>query len=140
MDSGMLPSVLFLDWVLVMHFIDIIPSWILSHHAEGQAKYWVELDPDWDYRTLTLSQPRILSHHTEGQAKYWVELDPDWDYHTLTYDNYPAFFDKTVKSMEPGPTATDNPASISAFRDRGSKLVMWHVRRLPLSISLLSYL
>jgi len=61
-----------------------------------------------------------------GQAKYWVELDPDWDYHSLTYDNYPAFYDKTVKMMEPGPTATDNPESIAAFRDRGSKLVMWH--------------
>ena len=53
-------------------------------------------------------------------------LDPDWDYHSLTYDNYPAFYDKTVKMMEPGPTATDNPESIAAFRDRGSKLVMWH--------------
>jgi len=28
--------------------------------------------------------------------------------------------------MEPGPTATDNPASIAAFRDAGHKLVMWH--------------
>merc|ERR1719272_1862207 len=28
--------------------------------------------------------------------------------------------------MEPGPTATDNPASISSFRDRGGKVVMWH--------------
>ena len=62
----------------------------------------------------------------DGQAKYWVELDPAWDYHSLTYDNYPAFFDKTVRTMEPGPTATDNPKSISAFRDKGGKLVMWH--------------
>jgi|TARA_B110000208_G_scaffold191464_1_gene258393 hypothetical protein len=62
----------------------------------------------------------------DGQAKYWVELDPKWDYRDLTYENYPAFFDKTVKAMEPGPTATDNAESIKAFRDRGSKLVMWH--------------
>ena len=34
--------------------------------------------------------------------------------------------DKTVRAMEPGPTATDNPASIAAFRDAGHKLVMWH--------------
>lgn len=61
-----------------------------------------------------------------GQAKYWVEFDADWDYKTLTYDNYPAFFDKTVKTMEPGPTATDNPESIQAFRNKGGKLVMWH--------------
>ena len=37
-----------------------------------------------------------------GQGKYWVELDPDWDYHSLRYDNYAAFFDKTVRAMEPG--------------------------------------
>merc|ERR1712196_410424 len=28
--------------------------------------------------------------------------------------------------MEPGPTATDNPESIGAFRDSGGKLLMWH--------------
>ena len=61
-----------------------------------------------------------------GQAKYWVELDPEWDYHSLTEENYPAFFDKTVQVMEPGPTATDNPESISAFKEAGHKLVMWH--------------
>jgi len=67
-----------------------------------------------------------------GQAKYWVELDPEWDYHSLTYENYPAFYDKTVKAMEPGPTATDNAESIKAFRDKagmqgeGGKLIMWH--------------
>ena len=69
---------------------------------------------------------RSLMSIPDGQAKYFVEFDPDWDYHSLTYENYAAFFDKTVQIMEPGPTATDNAKSISAFRDRGSKLIMWH--------------
>lgn len=42
------------------------------------------------------------------------------------YDNYAAFYDKTCRAMTPGPTTTDNPKSISAFRDKGGKLVMWH--------------
>eukprot|EP00040_Diaphanoeca_grandis_P020936 m.111350 g.111350 ORF g.111350 m.111350 type:complete len:615 (-) comp28115_c0_seq1:975-2819(-) len=62
----------------------------------------------------------------DGQAKYWVEFNASWDYHSLTYDNYPQFFDKSVKIMEPGPTATDNAKSISSFRDKGGKVIMWH--------------
>jgi hypothetical protein len=63
----------------------------------------------------------------EDQAKYWVEFDPTWDYKKeLTYSSFPPFFDKTVQIMEPGPTATDNPQSIHAFRDQGHKLLMWH--------------
>ena len=44
----------------------------------------------------------------------------------MNYQNWQTFYDKTVRIMEPGPTATDNPESISAFRDKGGKLVMWH--------------
>ena len=54
------------------------------------------------------------------------QLNSTWDYRTLTYENFPAFFDKTVLAMEPGPTATDNPQSIRSFRDGGGKLLMWH--------------
>ena len=31
-----------------------------------------------------------------------------------------------LQAMTPGPTATDNPESVSAFRDKGGKLLMWH--------------
>ena len=74
----------------------------------------------------TLAGKRMFSI-AEDQGKYWVEYDPDWDYTTaLSYASWPAFFDKTVRIMEPGPTATDNPQSIRAFRDAGHKLIMWH--------------
>ena len=36
------------------------------------------------------------------QPRYWVYFDPQWDWKTaLTYQNYAAFFDKTVKMIEP---------------------------------------
>ena len=73
----------------------------------------------------TLAASKIFSI-ADGQGKYWVEFDPDWDYRTLTYDNFAAFYDKTVEIMGPGPTPTDNAESIGAFRDRGGKMLMWH--------------
>jgi hypothetical protein len=72
-----------------------------------------------------LAGARLMSI-AAGQAKYWVEFDADWDETSLTYANFPAFFDKTMLAMTPGPTTTDNAASVSAFRDRGGKLLSWH--------------
>jgi hypothetical protein len=59
-----------------------------------------------------------------AQPQYWVYFDPTWDWHTLTYDNYLQFFTDTLKMVGPL-MASDNP-DLSAFRDRGGKLVMWH--------------
>src|SRR5262245_29547414 len=58
------------------------------------------------------------------QPKYWVYLDPNWDWKTLTYQNYGAFFDKTVQVVGPV-IATDNP-DLSAFAARGGKLLLFH--------------
>jgi hypothetical protein len=58
------------------------------------------------------------------QPKYWVYLDPNWDWKTLTYDNYGAFFDKTVEMVNPV-IGTDNP-DLSAFAQRGGKLLLFH--------------
>lgn len=58
------------------------------------------------------------------QPKYWVYLDPDWDWHSLTYANYASFFDKTIQMVEKV-IGTDD-ADLRSFRDRGSKLLMWH--------------
>jgi len=59
-----------------------------------------------------------------AQPQYWVYFDPTWDWRTLTFDNYLQFFSDTVKMVGPL-MASDNP-DLSAFRDRGGKLVMWH--------------
>jgi len=59
-----------------------------------------------------------------AQPQYWVYFDPTWDWHTLTYDNYLQFFKDTVAMVGPL-MASDNP-NLAPFRDRGSKLIMWH--------------
>jgi hypothetical protein len=57
-----------------------------------------------------------------AQPRYWVYLNPSWDWKTaLNYSNYQAFFDKTVKMVEPM-IGTDN-ADLKPFRDAGGKLV-----------------
>lgn len=58
------------------------------------------------------------------QPRYWVYFDPTWDWTTLNYDNYLQFFRDTVAQVGPR-MASDNP-DLSAFRDRGGKLLMWH--------------
>lgn len=59
-----------------------------------------------------------------AQPRYWVYFDPTWDWTTLNYDNYPQFFRDTVDKVGPI-TASDNP-DLSAFRNRGGKVLMWH--------------
>ena len=58
-----------------------------------------------------------------AQPRYWVYFDPNWDWTTLTYANYEAFFKKTMAMVNPL-MASENP-DLSAFRDRGGKLLMW---------------
>jgi pimeloyl-ACP methyl ester carboxylesterase len=61
---------------------------------------------------------------TLEQAKYWVYLDPNWDWKTLNYENFEAFFDKTVEMVGPM-IATDDP-DLSDFAERGGKLLLFH--------------
>lgn len=58
------------------------------------------------------------------QGKYWVYFDANWNWQTLDYSNYLAFFKDTVAKVGPM-MASDNP-DLSAFRDRGGKLVLYH--------------
>jgi hypothetical protein len=59
-----------------------------------------------------------------NQPRYWVYFDETWDWKTLNYDNYLGFFQDTVDAVGPI-MASDNP-DLSAFRDEGGKLLMWH--------------
>jgi hypothetical protein len=58
------------------------------------------------------------------QPKYWVYFDPAWDWHTLDYDNYASFFEDSVARV--GPLMASDDPNLSAFRDGGGKLVLWH--------------
>lgn len=57
-------------------------------------------------------------------AQFWVNQDPSWDWQTLTYENYPAFFETSVTKFNEV-IGTDDP-DLSAFRDSGGKVLMWH--------------
>jgi pimeloyl-ACP methyl ester carboxylesterase len=59
-----------------------------------------------------------------NQPRYWVYLDPSWDWNTLTYANYGQFFQKTVDMV--GPLMASNNPDLSAFRNRGGKLIVYH--------------
>lgn len=82
--------------------------------------YGVERDADLA-RGLAGATPFPIA--TE-QPKFWVYLDPNWDWTTLNYGNYESFFKDTMRAVGPL-MASENP-DLSAFRDRGGKLVMWH--------------
>src|SRR5215831_14123546 len=76
------------------------------------------------YQTTTSKANDTFSPATVAQGKYWVYFDPTWDWHVLDYANYLQFFRDTVDNVGPI-TASDNP-DLRAFRDRGSKVVIWH--------------
>ena len=59
-----------------------------------------------------------------AQPRYWVYFDPSWDWTTLSYDNYEAFFKKTMQMVNPM-MASENP-DLTAFRNAGGKVLTWH--------------
>ncbi|MGW0576786.1 tannase/feruloyl esterase family alpha/beta hydrolase [Streptomyces sp. NPDC002920] len=59
----------------------------------------------------------------------WVQRNPDWDWHTLTYDKFVQLIDQSVKEFPA--FSTDDP-DVSAFRNNGGKLVLWHGQADPL--------
>ncbi len=58
------------------------------------------------------------------QGKYWVYFDAAWNWQVLDYKNYLDFFKDTVAKVGPM-MASDNP-DLSAFRNHGGKLVLYH--------------
>jgi feruloyl esterase len=56
--------------------------------------------------------------------RYFLTQNPQWDWTTLTYASYEQLWDQSVEQFN-GVIGTDNP-DLSAFRDRGGKLIAWH--------------
>jgi hypothetical protein len=56
--------------------------------------------------------------------KFWVLEDPDWDYRTATHADFEAIFERSETKFH-DLIGADNP-DLSAFSDRGGKLIMWH--------------
>ena len=57
------------------------------------------------------------------QAQFWIYFDPTWTVSQLNYANFQPFMQKTMAMMN-ALTASENP-DLSAFRNRGGKIVMW---------------
>ena len=89
--------------------------------GKGNKRLWYPNERGTDLRGLGGANPFAIA---VAQPRYWVYFDPTWDWHVLSYDNYLQFFTDTVAMVGPL-MASDNP-DLSAFRDRGGKLVMWH--------------
>ena len=56
--------------------------------------------------------------------RYFLTQDPKWDWTTLTHESYEQLWDQSVEQFN-AVIGTDNP-DLSAFRDRGGKLIAWH--------------
>lgn len=54
----------------------------------------------------------------------WLQRDPDWDWKTLTYAQFETLFTRSVQGFSTT-IATDDP-DLSAFRDHGGKVLIWH--------------
>lgn len=80
---------------------------------------WFGLEPGAPF--LLASNAVQLSTDYLGS---WLQQNPDWDWKNLSYDD----FDKLLLQSEKqyGPVvATDNP-NLSAFKQAGGKLIIWH--------------
>jgi len=90
-------------------------------NGKGNKRLWYANTRGTDLSGLGGAAPFVAPLE---QGKYWVYFDPNWDWTTLDYDNFLQWFADNVNHV--GPTmASDNP-DLSAFRDHGGKLVMWH--------------
>jgi hypothetical protein len=56
--------------------------------------------------------------------RYYVMQNPQWDWTVLTPALYEQYWDQSVEEFS-AVLATDKP-DLSAFRDRGGKIVLWH--------------
>ncbi|HEX3745059.1 MAG TPA: tannase/feruloyl esterase family alpha/beta hydrolase [Bryobacteraceae bacterium] len=56
--------------------------------------------------------------------RYFLNQNPQWDYKNLTPALYEQYWDQSVEEFS-AVLATDNP-DLSAFRNHGGKLILWH--------------
>ena len=62
--------------------------------------------------------------------RYFLTQNPQWDWTTLSHASYEQFWDQSDEEFG-AVIGTDNP-DLSAFRDRGGRIVLWHGQSDPL--------
>jgi hypothetical protein len=95
--------------------------WQGPTNEKGNKRLWYGLTRGTSLTGLGGGNPFAIS---VAQPRFWVYLDPLWDWQVLDYANYESFFDDTVRMVGPV-IATDDP-NLAPFRDRGSKILLWH--------------
>lgn len=61
---------------------------------------------------------------SDSWIRYFIEQNPQYDTSTISYSKYDLIFRRSVSEYE-SIIGTDDP-DLSAFRDRGGKLLTWH--------------
>jgi feruloyl esterase len=56
--------------------------------------------------------------------RYWLTMNPAFDWRTLTREHYELLWDQSLEEYG-AVIGTDNP-DLSAFEDRGGKILLWH--------------
>ena len=89
---------------------------------------WYGLQKGADFSGLTATGGTPLTGRpnpiTMTWWRYFLTQNPEWDWSVLTPALYEQYWQQSVEEFS-GVLATDNP-DLSAFRDRGGKLVLWH--------------
>jgi hypothetical protein len=100
--------------------------WYGPTNEKGNKRLWYGEVRGTDLFFLARTPPPAPIVPAIAQPLYWVYFDTTWKWNTeLDYSNFESYIDDTVTQMAPGGTATDNP-DLSAFRDHGGKLILWH--------------
>jgi feruloyl esterase len=71
-----------------------------------------------------LSAPNAPNPITLEWWRYFLNQNPQWDWHTLTRESYENYWEQSTEEFT-AVLSTDNP-DLTAFRDRGGKLILWH--------------
>jgi hypothetical protein len=107
---------------------DIIRKlWEGPRRLDGSA-LWYGQTRGADLNALTAARgnppkPQAFAFTNEW-LKYWITENPQFDWTTLTPEAYQRYWDQSVEEFGIV-IGTDNP-DLSAFRDRGGRIVLWH--------------
>jgi feruloyl esterase len=114
--------------------VDVIRKiWDGPKRSDGAA-LWYGLPRGADFGGLSGTQGNPPTGRPNPITLEWFRFfltnNPQWDWTTITRGSYEQLWEQSVEEFS-SVIATDNP-DLSAFRDRGGRIVMWHGQADPL--------
>jgi len=108
--------------------VDVIAKLWQGPRRENGSFMWYGLPRGADLSALWGSRGTPLAPQAFGIAldwfRYFLTQDPQFDWKTLTPAAFERYFDQSVEQFS-AVIGTDNP-DLTAFRDRGGKVIIWH--------------